>query len=123
MRRSPWWYSQLKLVQKDVQAWQQLHDVLYEKAGGACPSSRKMVILSNRKATAEPDVFFSLEGIRRLYLSAFVRWLLPPWLAFMMFERGREGRGGGEGEGGGIWSREYGEVGYILIPQSPGDAR
>jgi hypothetical protein len=47
------------LVQKDAQACQQLHEVVYEKAGGACTSSRKMTILSNRKATAEPDFFFA----------------------------------------------------------------
>jgi hypothetical protein len=32
--------------------------------------------------------------------------------AFMLFERERGG-------GGGIWPREYGEVGYISHPQSP----
>jgi hypothetical protein len=46
------------LVQKDAQACQQLHEVVFEKADGACTSSRKIAILSNRKATAEPDVFF-----------------------------------------------------------------
>jgi hypothetical protein len=46
------------LVQKDAQACQQRHEVVYEKADGACTSSHKMVILSHRKASAEPDVFF-----------------------------------------------------------------
>jgi hypothetical protein len=46
------------LVQKDAQACQQRHEVVYEKAGGAYTSSRKMVILSSRKATAEPDGMF-----------------------------------------------------------------
>jgi hypothetical protein len=55
-------YSQLKLVQKNAQACQQLHEVEYKKIDGACPSSRKMIILSNRKATAEPDVFFRLKA-------------------------------------------------------------
>jgi hypothetical protein len=66
-----------------------------KKTDGACPSSRKMAILSNRKATAEPNGKFSPEAIRRLcYLRAFVRWLLPPWSAFVLF--GRERGGGGD---------------------------
>jgi hypothetical protein len=37
-----------------------MKQVVYEKAdgAGACTSSRKMAILSHRKATAEPNVFF-----------------------------------------------------------------
>jgi hypothetical protein len=47
------------LVQKDPQARQQRQEVLYEKADGACTSSRKMIILSHRKAKAErPDGIF-----------------------------------------------------------------
>jgi hypothetical protein len=58
MRRSPWRYSQPKLVQKDAQACQQRHEVVYEKADGACTLSRKKIILSHRKATTEPDGIF-----------------------------------------------------------------
>jgi hypothetical protein len=43
------------LIQKSGQACQQRHEVVYEKADGACTSSRKKIILSHRKATAEPD--------------------------------------------------------------------
>jgi hypothetical protein len=46
------------LVQKDPQARQQRQEVVYEKADGACTSSRKMTILSHRKAKAEPDGIF-----------------------------------------------------------------
>jgi hypothetical protein len=53
-----WRYSQPKLVQKDPQARQQRQEVVYEKAVGACTSSRKMIILSHRKAKAEPDGIF-----------------------------------------------------------------
>jgi hypothetical protein len=48
----------VKLAQKDAQAYQQLHVVVYKKTDGACTSSRKMIILGNRKATAEPDGIF-----------------------------------------------------------------
>jgi hypothetical protein len=37
---------------------QQRHEVLYEKADGACTSSQKMTILSHRKDSAEPDGIF-----------------------------------------------------------------
>jgi hypothetical protein len=50
--------SQPKLVQKDPQARQQRQKMVYEKADGACTSSRKMIILSHRKAKAEPDGIF-----------------------------------------------------------------
>jgi hypothetical protein len=44
------------LVQKAAQACQQRHEVVCEKSDGACTySSRKNIILSHRKATAEPD--------------------------------------------------------------------
>jgi hypothetical protein len=46
------------LVQKGVQARQQRNEVVYAKADGACTSSRKMTILSHRKASAEPDGIF-----------------------------------------------------------------
>jgi hypothetical protein len=48
------------LVQKDPQARQrqQRQEVVYEKADGACTSSRKMIILSHRKAKAERDGIF-----------------------------------------------------------------
>jgi hypothetical protein len=48
------------LVQKGAQARQQRdEEVVYEKADGACTSSRKMTILSHiRKAAAEPDGIF-----------------------------------------------------------------
>jgi hypothetical protein len=60
MRRPPWQYSQPKLVQTGAQAWQQRHEVVYEKSDGACTCflSRKMIILSHRKASAEPDGIF-----------------------------------------------------------------
>jgi hypothetical protein len=109
MRRAPWRYSQPKLAQKDAQACQQRHEVVYEKTDGACTS----------KSHCRARWNISPESIRRLcYLRAFVRWLLPPWPAFVLFERERGGGGGG-----GIWPREYGEVGYSLQPQTPGDAR
>jgi hypothetical protein len=46
------------LVQKDAQACQQRHEVVYEKADSACTSSRKTIILSHRKAKAEPHGIF-----------------------------------------------------------------
>jgi predicted outer membrane repeat protein len=51
----PWRYSQPKLVQTGAQVCQQRHKVVYEKSDGACTSSRKKIILSHRKASAEPD--------------------------------------------------------------------
>ena len=50
--------SQPKLVQTGVQVCQQRHEVVYEKSDGACTSSRKKIILSHRKASAEPDGIF-----------------------------------------------------------------
>jgi hypothetical protein len=65
LRRPPWRYSQPKLAQKDPQARQQRHEVVYEKADGACTctSSRKMFILSHRKAKAEPDGIFRQKAL------------------------------------------------------------
>jgi hypothetical protein len=47
------------LAQKEAQACQQRHEVVYEKADGACTLSRKMAILSRRKAAAEPDGIYA----------------------------------------------------------------
>jgi hypothetical protein len=60
MRRAPWQYSQLELVQTGAQACQQRDEdeVVYEKSDGACTSSRNLIILSSRKASAEPDGTF-----------------------------------------------------------------
>jgi hypothetical protein len=55
MRRSPWQYSQPKLVQTGAQVCQQRQEVVHEKSDDACTSSPKMTILSRRKAKAEPD--------------------------------------------------------------------
>jgi hypothetical protein len=59
MTRHPWDPVQLKLVQKDVPAYQQLGEVVYEKADSARPSSRKMIILRKGKAIVEPDGIFA----------------------------------------------------------------
>jgi hypothetical protein len=52
-------YSQRKLVQKYPQARQQRQEVVYEKADGACTSSRKMTIYfeppKSQSSKAEPD--------------------------------------------------------------------
>jgi hypothetical protein len=59
LRRHPWRYSQPKLFQTGAQVCQQRHEVVYEKSDGTCTSSQKMtIILSHRKASAEPDGIF-----------------------------------------------------------------
>jgi hypothetical protein len=58
LRRTPWRYSQPKLVQTGAQVCQQRHEVVYEKSDGACTSSQKMITLSHRKASAEPGGIF-----------------------------------------------------------------
>jgi hypothetical protein len=62
---------------------------------GACTSSQKMSILSHRKAKAEPNGIFRQKPLEDCVTQqrAFVRWLLPPWSTFVLFER--EGGGGG----------------------------
>jgi hypothetical protein len=54
---------QPKLVQTGAQVCQQRHEVEYEKSDGACTSSRKMTILSHRKASAEPDGIFRQKSL------------------------------------------------------------
>jgi hypothetical protein len=58
-----WDPVQLKLVQKDVPAYQQLGEVVYEKADSARPSSRKMIILRKGKAIVEPDGIFCWKAL------------------------------------------------------------
>jgi hypothetical protein len=58
MTRHPWDPVQLKLAQKDVLAYQQLGEVVYEKADSVRPSSRKMIIFRKGKAIVEPDGIF-----------------------------------------------------------------
>ena len=58
-----WRYSQPKLVQTGAQVCQQRHEVVYEKSDGACTSSPKKIILSHRKASAEPDGNFRQKAL------------------------------------------------------------
>jgi hypothetical protein len=47
------------LAEKDAQAFQQLHEVVYEKTDGACTSSRKMAILCTEKPLQSQMDFFA----------------------------------------------------------------
>jgi hypothetical protein len=63
----------------------------------------------------------SPETTRRLcYLRALVRWLLPPWSAFVLFKRERGGRWGEDLD---TWAWRSGLDSASPIARSPGDAR
>jgi hypothetical protein len=57
---------------KGVQACQQRDEAVYEKADGACTSSRKMIILSSRKAALQSHMEYFARKYSKIMLCEVV---------------------------------------------------